>query len=76
MERQNSSDPRAVDGVVHSILAMLDGESLGLPAFDLVAKPHPDDKKYHQSRGEGWIEDVTRISDTLHEHWHSSRKGL
>lgn len=56
------------EGVLFSVLVTLDGESIGLPGFDLVPTPHPDDKAYHQSQGENWIELGTVISDTLHEH--------
>ena len=59
-----------INGFGHSVLAMLDGESIGLPAFDLVAKPHEDDKQYQIDNEENWIEDETRISDTLHDHWY------
>jgi len=59
-----------IEGFVHSVLATLDGCSPGLPCFDLVAKPHEDDKQYCKDNGENWIEDETRISDMLHEHWH------
>lgn len=59
-----------IEGFGHSVLAMLDGCTPGLPAFDLVAKPHEDDKQYCIENGEAWVEDETRISDMLHEHWH------
>lgn len=56
------------DGLAFSILNIFDGTSGDLPAFDLVARPHPDDKSYHQERGEDWIEDGTVINDCmLHE---------
>ena len=48
------------EGVVFSILVQLDGQGQ-LPAFDLVARVHPDDED--QS-----MHGVT-ISDMLHEHF-------
>lgn len=57
------------EGVVFSVLAVLDG-CADLPAFDLVARPHPDDKAFHQAEGERWVEDGTTISDMLHERLH------
>lgn len=60
---------RRLEGFGHSILVMLDGCSMELPAFDLVAKPDPDDKQYCIDNGEDWIEDETRISCQLHDHW-------
>jgi hypothetical protein len=57
-----------LQGLVHSILCIFDGVSGGMPAFDIVARPHPDDKEYHRQNGENWIEDGTVINDAmLHE---------
>lgn len=57
-------------GLAFSVLVMIDGCSMGLPAFDLVARPHPDDKAFHKAEGSDWIEDGTVITDTmLHELW-------
>jgi hypothetical protein len=59
-----------IEGALFSTLAMLDGCSLGICAFDLVAQPHPEDKDFHIAEGENWVEPGTVISDMLHEHWH------
>ena len=59
-----------IEGAMFSTLSMLDGCTLGFPAFDLVATPHEDDKQFCIDRGENWIEPETRISEMLHEHWH------
>lgn len=57
-----------LSGLLHSVLCIFDGVSVGLPAFDIVASPHPDDKEYHRGEGEDWIEPGTVINDTmLHE---------
>ena len=64
-------------GLAFSILVTLDGESAALPAFKVIPCPHPDDKAYHQSRGEKWfpVEEgpdcETNISGCLHERFHS-----
>lgn len=64
--RQNCHE--RIQGALHSFLVLLDGCSGEMPAFDVVARPHPDDKAYHQAEGENWIEDGTVINDTmLHE---------
>ncbi len=56
------------DGLAFSILSIFDGSADGLPAFDIVARPHPEDKAYFQAEGEDWIEDGTVINDCmLHE---------
>lgn len=57
-----------LSGLLHSLLCIFDGVSGGMPAFDLAASPHPDDKQYHQDEGENWIEPGTVINDCmLHE---------
>ena len=57
-----------LSGLLHSFLCIFDGVSGGMPAFDIVASPHPDDKEYHRSEGEDWIEPGTVINDCmLHE---------
>ena len=57
-----------LSGLLHSFLCIFDGVSGGMPAFDIVASPHPDDKEYHRSEGENWIEPGTVINGTmLHE---------
>lgn len=56
------------DGLAFSILNIFDGNT-DLPAFDIVARPHHDDKAYDQSNGDDFIEDGTVINDgcMLHE---------
>lgn len=56
------------DGVAFSILSILDGSTLGLPAFDLVPAPHEEDKQYFIENSENWFEPVV-ISEALHEHY-------
>ena len=59
-------------GLAFSILAMIDGSNIGIPAIDLVLRPHPDDEQYHKDEGENWWEDGMAINDEvhLHEMWH------
>jgi hypothetical protein len=57
-----------LSGLAHSILAILDGCSAGLPAFKLVVDPHPDDEEFHREEGENWYPADAVIEDTLHEH--------
>jgi hypothetical protein len=44
-----------LSGLAFSIFSMLDGSSIGLPAFDVVCCPHPSDKEYHKDQGENWF---------------------
>ena len=48
-------DPKSwrVSGVVHSVLALLDGASV-LPGFIVAPSPHPDDRQFHIDEGENW----------------------
>jgi hypothetical protein len=58
------------DGVVFSILNIIDGMSGGFPAaISLMMEPHPDDKEYNISDGANWVEPGQIINDDvmLHE---------
>ncbi len=72
-----SRQPAAIDkcmGVVHSILAMIGGRTLPLPAFDLLASAHEEDKEYHISKGENWFPDDVRIQLDSSDFYPSIRK--
>lgn len=51
------------EGVAADVLKIIDGETLALPGFDLVARPHPDDKPYDIENGVDFVEDGTVIND-------------
>ena len=56
-----------MEGLAFSILVSLDGESLAVPAFQVIPAPHPDDKDYLQSIGENWFPHNCDISGCLHD---------
>jgi hypothetical protein len=57
-----------VSGTVFSILSMIDGATLDLPAFDLACAPHDEDREYHISEGANYFEAGQVINYTqLHE---------
>lgn len=58
------------EGVAFSILTLLDGDTLSLPHATIVFDPHPEDKQYHISQGENWVEPGTTISTCLHEQFY------
>ena len=62
-----------LDLVVFSILNMFDGTSMGVPALDIVARPHPDDRPDHKAEGENWWHNGRLVNDDgevlLHEAW-------
>ena len=64
------------EGVAFSILNVIDGTSMALPSFDLVAKPHEDDKEFHIENEENWIEPDTVINGDclLHEMFYKRDK--
>jgi hypothetical protein len=58
----------AIEGVLFSTLIIFDGESGSLPAFDLTACPHSDDKAYYKKIGENYFPEGINIADgSLHE---------
>jgi len=59
-----------LDGLAFSILGMLDGVHCGLPAFDLVPSPHPDDHAYREAEGENWFPEVVINDVMLHDEWY------
>ena len=66
---------------VFSILTMIDGENLGVPALDIVARPHPDDRRFHKEEGTNWWEDGAVLNDdgddvALHEQWNGWGRGV
>jgi len=67
--QENISPKEMCDGVVFSILNIIDGGYGGFPAsIDLVMAPHPEDKEYHLSNDENYIEPGQVINDcALHE---------
>jgi hypothetical protein len=69
--RVEDNTPREMcDGVVFSILNIIDGCSGGFPAaINLVMEPHPEDKEYCISNDENWVEPGQVINDDamLHE---------
>ncbi len=64
------------DGVVFSILSVIDGGSGGFPcAIDLVLRPHPEDKDYWITEGENWVEDGQVINNVTNLHDYYFKRG-
>jgi len=68
--RVEDKTPREMcDGVVFSILNIIDGMSGGFPAaINLVMEPHPDDKEYCISNDEKWVENGQIINNDVMLH--------
>lgn len=65
------SDPNdkaaQTDAALHAVLCIFDGVT-GLPAFDLVVKPHPDDKEYNETLGQDWYPSGVVINGNQYLH--------
>jgi hypothetical protein len=68
--RAENQTPREMcDGVVFSVLNIIDGMSGVFPAaISLMMEPHPDDKEYCISCDEKWVERGQIINDDLMLH--------
>ena len=62
------TDLAKCEGIAFSILVAIDGDSMELPAFNLVLRPHPDDKAYLIGEGENWYESGMAINDNCSLH--------
>lgn len=67
-ESRVTSAKERCDGVAFSILNIFDGTSGGMPAFDIVVRPHPDDQQFAIDNNKDYYEDGMMINDChLHE---------
>ena len=67
----NKTEQERMEGLIHSVLATIDGASLPLPAFDIIPSPHEADKAFHISEGENWFDKKVINHCQLHEIWGS-----
>ena len=67
-----------LEGLAHSMLAMLDGAQIGLPAFYVIPMAHPSDKDFHIKNGENYYPYIELNSKfdmgILHHHLFNGRK--
>lgn len=61
------------DGVAFSILSMLDGCSMEIPAINLKLVPHKEDKDFLIQNNENWFEPDMELSFVLHEHFYKQK---
>lgn len=69
-ESRVKTESERMDGLVFSILVMLDGGTMDLPAFDLIPSPHEGDKDYLTSQGEKYFSKEVINDCQLHELWY------
>lgn len=62
-----------MEGLCFSILNIIDGGSLLLPAMDIHLSPHESDPEYYREQGERWYEPQMLINNcAMHEEWATS----
>jgi hypothetical protein len=67
-----------LEGLVHSILVVLDGLT-DLPAFNISANPCPGDEAWFKAEGKNWWPAGTAITDDdemLHDEWNTGCANL
>lgn len=83
LARYWARESRAIDpydkcmGMAHSMLSVLSGSTVNLPAFDLIPCPHPDDKSFHEENGENWFPSKAKVQLDGYNFYRSlERQGL
>ena len=77
-DTQGSTRRDAIDGVVFSIMSMIDGCAGNMPAFIFAPDPHPDDADFRRDGGENWYPENYNnhtncdLSGGLHELFYKS----
>jgi hypothetical protein len=65
-----------VEGVAFSILSMLDGSTMDIPAFNLSPDTEEDHINYCIEEGQNYYDPDTVVSTSLHELFHPTMKRL
>lgn len=65
-----------MEGLVFSILVLIDGGTGAMPAIDLIPSPHPSDEEFHRNEGSNWWPSGVVINECqLHDLWHKPQGG-
>jgi len=73
-KESRASREEAISGVAHSLLVMIDGGSMLLPSFELVCRPHSEDKQYKIDNGDDWFPEGATINSATSLHDYLYRK--
>lgn len=79
-EAKGRSTHGKLDGLAFSILSLLDGSHVDLPAFIVAPRPHESDKNFHKDKKENWFPEnldpniECDLGGTLHEYYAKVRK--
>lgn len=70
-DEEGTSTEDKLSGLAFSILSLIDGSTLSLPAMDLVLRPHESDQQYCAAQGENWWVDGMVVNGSpLHEEFY------
>lgn len=64
-----------MNGLVHSLLVLIDGGSGMMPGFTFSPMSTADDREFWRKKGTNWWPEDTDIGGSLHEHWHKFKPG-
>jgi hypothetical protein len=73
-ESADSDRLRRCEGVLHSVLATLDGVSGDIPAINIVPAPHSSDAAYYAKQGKDWWAPISLSEDMLHDRLYENDK--
>jgi hypothetical protein len=62
----NEREPSArgkLEGLVHSLFALIDGRVGYFPGFRLAPQPHPDDRQFNKEQGQDWWPSASKATD-------------
>ena len=71
----DKTDIERCEGVVFSILALIDGSNPGFPAINLSLAPHPENKEFDINLKRNWYESGMVFNDdcALHEFFSNNK---
>jgi hypothetical protein len=77
LEEERDNVKSRCEGVAFSILTLLDGNNLAMPAMKVIPDPAPEDEEFLRNDGKNWFPDDVDIAGGLHEliYQHFRRKN-
>lgn len=74
-ETRASTSFDKLEGLAHSILVAIDGESCAVPGFKLIPDPHSEDKQFHINKGSNYYPEDFDIAGSLHDNLFKKREN-
>lgn len=75
LELPNKTLKQRMSGFAFTVLATIDGCTIGLPGFRMSPWTHDDDAAYHIEKGENYYTDNIDIGGSLHEEWYQKTEA-